>query len=362
MERKKNHMFLRDVVVALTFAALFFMSVFAGLLSETNPAYAADKQKVFKWRMQDIWGTETVYHKANQKLVDRIRQMSDGRLDITMFPRGAMATPRNTFDAMSRGVFQGHISAPAYWAGKIPACTILMSVPAGIDNVDDFNVWFWERGGVEIAREAYAPYGLYFVGPGIIEQNYQFLKKNNPVRTIADYKGLKIRTIPGLQSDLLKALGAAPVFLPMTEVYTAVETGVLEGVAGYTVVGWHDFGIHEITKWIIQPGFLQPATNLDVVVNMKAWKKLPADLQAIFECAVREWGQYWYAGDHLENAKALKKMLDYGLEILTLPDADLVKIREIALPIVDKWAAKDPLAAKAWESQKEYLRFLGKIK
>jgi len=335
MERKKNHMFLRDVVVASTFAALFFMSVFACLLSETNPAYAADKQKVFKWRMQDIWGTETVYHKANQKLVDRIRQMSDGRLDITMFPRGAMATPRNTFDAMSRGVFQGHISAPAYWAGKIPACTILMSVPAGIDNVDDFNVWFWERGGVEIAREAYAPYGLYFVGPGIIEQNYQFLKKNHPVRTIADYKA---------------------------EVYTAVETGVLEGVAGYTVVGWHDFGIHEITKWIIQPGFLQPATNLDVVVNMKAWKKLPADLQAIFECAVREWGQYWYAGDHLENAKALKKMLDYGLEILTLPDADLVKIREIALPIVDKWAAKDPLAAKAWESQKEYLRFLGKIK
>jgi TRAP-type mannitol/chloroaromatic compound transport system substrate-binding protein len=141
-----------------------------------------------------------------------------------------------------------------------------------------------------------------------------------------------------------------------------LETGVLDGVSGYTIIGWYQFGIHEITKWIIMPGFLQPVANLDVVVNMDAWKELPPDLQAIFECAVQEWNQYWCYGDHLENLTALRKMLDKGLEIIELSNNDLAKIRAIALPVIDKWADKDPLAKKAWESQKDYLRFLGKIK
>jgi TRAP-type mannitol/chloroaromatic compound transport system substrate-binding protein len=110
------------------------------------------------------------------------------------------------------------------------------------------------------------------------------------------------------------------------------------------------------------PGFIVPVMNLDVVVNMKAWNELPPDLQAIFECAVREWNQYWYSGAHLQNRNALNQMVKHGIEILRHSDEDLQKIRETALPIVDKWAAKDPLAKKVWESQKDYLRFLGKIK
>ncbi|MBW1800962.1 MAG: TRAP transporter substrate-binding protein DctP [Deltaproteobacteria bacterium] len=340
-------------ITVLSAAVLFFS---AGTVK------AADKQKVIKWRMQDIWGPEVFYHKANLKLAARIKEMSNGRLDIQMFPTNSLISARNSFDAIRKGVFQGHISCPAYWAGKMPASAILFSVPGGIDSVLDFNTWFWERGGIGLAREAYKKFGLYCVGPGIAEESYQFIKERHPVRSLADYKGLKIRTLPGLQSQLMEALGANPVFIPQSEVYTAVETGVLDGVSGYSTVGWYQFGIHEITKYCITPGFIVPVMNLDVVVNMKAWNKLPPDLQAIFECAVREWNQYWYSGAHLQNRNALNQMVKHGIEILRHSDEDLQKIRETALPIVDKWAAKDPLAKKVWESQKDYLRFLGKIK
>ncbi len=341
-------------------SALLLISTVMALTGYAVDVFAADKP--IKWRMQDLWGPETVYHKANLKLADRIRQLSNGRLDIKMFPSGSIVKPSGTFDAIRKGAFQGHITAPVYWAGKMPVATILFGVPCGIDNVLDFNVWFWERGGLEIAREAYKAFNLYCVGGGIIEANAMFIKGTKHIESLEDLRGLKIRTLPGLQSKILEAIGATPVFLPMTEVYTAVETGVADGVCGYTIVGWHDMGIHEITKYIVTPGFLQPASNLDVVVNLDAWNKLPADLQAIFECAVQEWNQYWCYGDHQENVKALSNMRNKGLELIELSATEMEKTRNLAIPIIDEYVEKNALAKKAWESQKEYLRFLGKLK
>jgi TRAP-type mannitol/chloroaromatic compound transport system substrate-binding protein len=122
MKRKRFKIFRLRVAFVLPLAALFFMAAIAGIAPGVEPADAADK--VFKWRMQDIWGPETFYHKANIRLVDRLREMSNGRLDIQMFPNGALVAARSSFDSVRKGVFQGHISCPAYWAGKIPVATL----------------------------------------------------------------------------------------------------------------------------------------------------------------------------------------------------------------------------------------------
>ena len=345
----------KSIYITLIGISLLFLSN-----SFLLTAYASEK--VVRWRMQDIWGPESIYHKANQKLVSRIKMMTKGRLDITLFPSGSIVPPKSTFDAIKKNLIQGHISAPAYWAGKIPACAVLMSVPGGIDSAHDFNTWYWEFGGIELAREAYQSQGLHFVGPGIIGENAQFIKKQHPINSIADFKGLKIRTIPGVQSELMSALGAAPVFLPLPEVYTALETGVLDAVSGFTISGWRDFGIHEVTHWIVKPGFVQPATALEVVVSTKAWDKLSTDIKIMLESAVREWSQYWFASDHLENQKALNEMMEKGLQVVRLKDSELENLRKTAHPIVDKWVSKDPMAQKVWDSQKEYLKLMGKIK
>jgi TRAP-type mannitol/chloroaromatic compound transport system substrate-binding protein len=116
-----------------------------------------------------------------------------------------------------------------------------------------------------------------------------------------------------------------------------------------------------VTHWIVKPGFIQPATALEVVVGLKAWDKLPSDIKLIFECAVREWSQYWFSADHLENRKALNKMLEKGLQVVSLNESDLENLRKTAHPIVDKWVSKDPMAQKVWDSQKEYMKLMGKI-
>ena len=121
--------------------------------------------KTLRWRMQHPWVAGSNYDKAAQAFVKNVKTMSDGRLDIKMFPVNALMGTFQTFDSVRKGAMEGHMNITVYWTGKIPAATFLCFVPAtGFTNLHDFKHWYKSGGGIEMARETYAKFGLYFVG------------------------------------------------------------------------------------------------------------------------------------------------------------------------------------------------------
>jgi TRAP-type mannitol/chloroaromatic compound transport system substrate-binding protein len=219
------------------------------------------------------------------------------------------------------------------------------------------DAWFWEEGGIKLARELYAKFGLFFVGPIMYGSEPMHLRV--PVHSAADFRGLKFRTPAGMTADLMTALGSSVVILPGGEIYTAMDTGVIDGAEWGVLNMNYDLGVHEVAKYFIHPGFHQPTGATEFAVRMEVWKALPPDLQATVEAAAREWStRQWYVTD-IANISAKESMIARGNVLLELPEAEVAKIREIAKGIWDKWAARSPMAARIIESQIEFKRLLG---
>lgn len=103
-----------------------------------------------------------------------------------------------------------------------------------------------------------------------------YLFMNTPVKTPADLAGKKIRVFPAI-TPFVKALGAAPVMIAMPEIYTAMERGVVDGFVMTTIGFVKGFSWHEVTKYMIEPGFYRGSVAW--LANPKKWSQMPKDLQ-----------------------------------------------------------------------------------
>jgi len=174
-----------------------------------------------------------------------------------------------------------------------------------------------------------------------------------------DFKGLKIRTTPGLASMLFQKIGASPVPLPGGEIYTALDTGVVDAAEFVSLSENWDIGLHEVSKYVLFPSFHCPTAICDIGVNADAWKKLPPDLQAAMQMMIYELSDRWDYMGQAESVITLGKMVDLGLEHTTLPDADMKKARKIAVENAIEWKKKSPMAAKIIDSILDYLKKRG---
>jgi TRAP-type transport system periplasmic protein len=162
---------------------------------------------------------------------------------------------------------------------------------------------------------------------GRLHSNVTFhLYCNRRPEKLADFKGLKLRVMP-LYIPFLKALGASPVTMPPTDIYTAMERGVVDGYM-WPKVGVISWGLQEVTKFVIEPGVFQmePAT----MVNLDRWKKIPKDLQDLLMETVQD---HEYIGS-MRNTMIIEKEEKVrekaGVKIVRLPPEDAEKFVKTA--------------------------------
>jgi TRAP-type mannitol/chloroaromatic compound transport system substrate-binding protein len=323
-------------------------------------ASAASEGKTIKWDLQTLLPAGIPMHKdIFLPFADQVRAASGGRLDITVHPAGAIVGTFEMFDAVSKGVFQAYMANPVYWSGKDAGFAALGSPTMGFSQVWQLDAWYWQRGGIELARKLYAKHNLHFIP---INYGPDSIHSKKRISSAGDFKGLKFRTPQGMAADLFAELGASIVVIPGGETYSALEKGIVEGAEWgspdlHSIVGWH-----EVTEYIIYPAFHQPTNGNEVTVNMDAWKKLPDDLKAIFADAVAKLGrdmmQYMAVRDYI----AMEKMVAYGNKWVEMSPEELVKIQKLALKVWDKWAAKSPAAQEIINSQRDFMKLLGIIK
>lgn len=166
--------------------------------------------------------------------------------------------------------------------------------------------------------------GIHLLARLGLDTKFQlFLKK--PIRT-ADLKGLNIRVSP-MYLQMIKALGGNPIVIPPTEVYVALERNVVDGYC-WTSVGIRDWGWHKQTQYVVDPPFYTVPNPL--LINLKAWNKLPKKLQELLTEAAKEAEKKVVAYfDDLEK-KERPLLLKEGLQVITLPPAESEKFLRVA--------------------------------
>jgi TRAP-type mannitol/chloroaromatic compound transport system substrate-binding protein len=283
-----------------------------------------------------------------------VGEMSGGRLSVRVYGAGEIVPAMEVFDAVSQGVVDAGHGAAYYWKGKIPASVFFTSVPFGM-TAQEMNGWFHYGGGLELWQEVYAPYNLVPMAGGStgVQMAGWF---NRELNSIDDLKGLKMR-IPGLAGEVFAAAGGTAVTIAGGELYTSMQTGVIDALEWVGPYNDRSLGFHEVAGYYYFPGWHEPGAMLEFIVNRESLEALPEDLQAIVRVAARAVNQDMLDEYTARNNDALKSLIDdHGVQLRKLPDDVLLALWEGTREALDKLVAADPVAAKVYESYRAFYK------
>ena len=357
MKTKKLLYLVASICMVLV---MIISMVLAACAKEEAPAAPAPApaEEVYDWNMTTCGASVTPWHYNNEILVDMIEDMSDGRIQIELHPLGTLFDAKDTVANVDQGVVELAMQFADYNVGKDGRFRLMCYIMGNPLDMGE-ELIFQREGYLDMIKELYAEYGTYVFGKMFFSQE-QFLCKK-PIRTVADLEGLKVRA-SGPGELLFKELGALPTYISSSEAYTAIQLGTIDGGDVTGAKGNWDMGLHEVTSYIIVPPIynVAGAAAADWIINMDLWNSLPSDLQAIMEGAAGAAGIESWIVERRQNLEYHQKMVDYGLEVIVLPDSEMEIITKATVKVWDEVATMDPVSEKIIKLLKETCAFVGK--
>jgi TRAP-type mannitol/chloroaromatic compound transport system substrate-binding protein len=314
---------------------------------------------VYKWKCQTYAVPGSVAFRAQELGFKFLKDATAGRLDVKLHGPGSIVGPFEALDAQTSGILEMGINAPAYYAGKDPGFAAFFNLNNLWQNSFEAQIWVNYYGGREIAKRAYAKYNVLYIGP-VMMSNEAIMSKV-PLRKLADFKGIKIRTTGGISSSIFEKLGARPVPIPGGEIYSALDTGIVDAAEWITLADNWDIGLHEVTKFVLYPSFHAPTDICDLTVSMKVWKSLSPDLQAAIEMAVHQLSNLTDCMGEAESIKTMRKMKDKGLTHTQLSPEEWKNATKLSWDVAEGYRKKSPLANEIITSVVNYLKQTGKL-
>ena len=323
------------------------------------PALAETKIKVQASSKSGDWAHRFLTENWGPKL----KAMTGGKVSIEVLPTKAVVPHRETIDAVANGILDGDLNAVSYFAGRDPAFAIIGDLIAGYDTVDQVRTFCMHGGGKEILQKLYDKYAkgkVHVIGCGPYAK--EALVSKNKITTVEGLKGVKIRSPEGLASEVFKRVGAAPVSLPFSEVYTALEKGLIDAADASAFVNNEAHGMHKIAKFPIYPGIHSMAV-LQFIVNKDVWNKLGKDGQTAVEV--------WYSAAYdamrreadLQDRNIAEKYADgKDVQVVDWAQQERDKFREISVQAWQDFAKKTPLAKEALDAHLAYMKKTGMLK
>jgi TRAP-type mannitol/chloroaromatic compound transport system substrate-binding protein len=323
-----------------------------GLAGVANSALAQE----YTLRIQTHYAPETVSGKLAAQFVDDVQTMSGGRVAIEMFYSSSVVKSVETFDAAATGILDGDMTGGAYQTGKNPAFQFVGDIMGGYDTPWQQYEWFYHGGGQEMADELYHQFNMELIGWWVYGQ--ESLASTKPLAGPEDLKDWKFRSPPGLETEIFAELGASPVVMDFTEVFTALETGIIDGADASGLANNVGLGLYDIAKNATYPGFhSMPSDHL--AIRKDVWDGLPEDIQRIVDVAMQKLAFQTSMTFEVANAKAAADLPQKGVTLYDWSDEDRAAFRQGALEAWETWADRTPEARKIVDSHYAFMDLLG---
>ncbi|MGD8562390.1 MAG: TRAP transporter substrate-binding protein DctP [Desulfarculaceae bacterium] len=315
---------------------------------------AADKP--IKWKAQCVYGSGLQFYKSAAYFADLVKKMSKGRMVIQMNTGGSIVPAFSEQEAVHKGVLDLSCSTSMYVKGKFPAA-VLIGASFGMFKPMEFMAWCEKGGGYKLWEEMYTQkgYKVKVLPPFAVYGSESLGWFRKPIKSLADFKGLKYRTV-GEWGEVLTRLGASVMTLPSGELYTALERGVLDATEMSVPSFDKGLGLFEICKYLVFPGVHQTSGPFETLANQDKWKKLPDDLKLIVQTSLRQAALKSMTDWQLEDAAAVEFFKSKGVKIIRLSQAEVDKIKKLGQQVFDQRAAKDPFYAKVLKSQRQFYK------
>jgi TRAP-type mannitol/chloroaromatic compound transport system substrate-binding protein len=286
-----------------------------------------------------------------KRLSQKLWEVSDGEIELKFFDPGTLVPPETMFEAVASGTIEAAYSTPALWSKKEPGLQIFSSVPFG-PPPGEYLAWMYFGGGNKIFDEIYHKNGIHSIMCGIIapEASGWFRQK---LTTPDDFKGLSLRST-GLGADVYNKLGVQTFPLYESEIYMALESGKIDAAEFSMPAIDQKLGFYKLAKNYYFPGWHQPSTFYDLMINKNKWDALPRTRKTQIETVCGDNIRYGLAEGEAIQFSALKELTAKGVKIYRWPIPIMDAFKGAWQEVAAEQSLANPGFRKAWNSLREF--------
>ncbi len=328
-----------------------YLYVLSAVLLMATPA-AAEKQ--IKWKLAMTWPSTLVPLASPPiKLAEMVSEMTDGNFIIKVDGAEKHKAALGILDMVKGGQYEMGHSASYYWKGKDISTTIFTTVPFGMTAAEQ-NAWLYYGGGMELMQRCYDKFNVYaFPGGNTGVQMGGWFRKE--INSLADLDGLKMR-IPGLAGEVFAKLGVNVTNIPAGELYTSLDRGTIDALEWVGPGMDIKMGFHKVAPYYYT-GWHEPASDMQFLINKKAFEKLPKAYQTVLKVAMQAVSADMFAENFADSAMAWAQMKKEfpGIEVKSFPIEVLQKMKEETDNVLEGYAAQDPFFKEVLDSQRKFM-------
>jgi TRAP-type mannitol/chloroaromatic compound transport system substrate-binding protein len=312
----------------------------------TGPAVAQDK----KVRVQMGWAfpsTTGLLGPTQTRLVETLRTISGGSIDVKGFEPGALVPANQYLDAVGNGSLDMAWTVSGFWTGKDIAFAMFASVPFGPE-AGEYMAWMKHGGGEKLMKELHAKYNVEALTCGMIspEASGWFRKE---IKSLDDLKGLKMRFF-GLGANVMQKLGVSTQLLQAGEIFQALQLGTIDATEFSMPVMDLTLGFHQVAKFYYFPGWHQQSTINELIISKKKWAEFSDTQKAQIQTACDAITLQQLVEGEAVQFKAMKEIQAKGVQIKKWPQTFIDAFEKAWNEVAAEQAAKSPEFKKAWDS------------
>ncbi|MEL6997538.1 MAG: TRAP transporter substrate-binding protein [Pseudomonadota bacterium] len=334
---------LKKLSVATSVAALAVGAALSASAQTTN------------LRIQTHFSPETLSGQMAAEFIEDITAMSNGEIQVEMFYASSVVKSAETFDAAATGILDCDMTGGSYQTGKNPAFQFAGDLNGGYANPYQQMAWLLHGNGYDTLNELYNAHNMEFIGWWI--PGPESLSSTRPIRGVDDFKNWKFRSPPGIITDIFKNLGASPIVMDFNEIFTALETGIIDGADAANLTNNIGLGLYDIAKHTNYPGFhSMPADHL--ACRKDVWDAMPDHHKAILKVGMQALALKNTTINEVKNAKNSVKLASEGLNMYEWSPEEMAKYRSA---VQSAWVdfATTPEAKSLLNSHLDFLRGIG---
>lgn len=283
-------------------------------LAFSGLAYA---QQPILIKFSHVAAIDTPKGQAAEYFKQQLEKRTKGRVKVEVFPNSTLYKDKEELEALQMGSVQ--MLAPV--AGKFG--------PAGVKEFEAFDLPYIFPNEQALHRVTRGPIGASLlkkleprgmVGLSYWDAGFRVLSSNKPIRTPEEARGQKIRINSSkVNQAIIKAIGGLPQTMAFSEVYQALQTGVVDGADG-NLSNLYTQKQYEVQKHITLTSHTY--SGYVVVMNKAFWEKLPADIKTEVTAAMKEASEYNDKVAEEDEAKSLAAIKASGKSVVHIPSAD----------------------------------------
>ena len=285
--------------------------------------------------------------------------LTNGEVEIKVLPAGAVVGPRETLDAVDKGLVEGGFAWTHYWSGKHPAATLFGSPTAGaglgIDNIAWVS-WFMFGGGRQLYDELWDEMGVNVKGLMLQPVGPEALGWfKEPINSMDDFRKYRFRAPPGIPGQTYNDIGVAAVAMGGGDILPALEKGTIDAAEWCCPKPDSVFGFQKVLKHYYLQGLHQVVVNADLYINKDVWNGISPEHQRAMEIAADASLMRAMAYRIYENGKALKDLTEnHGVILHDTPADYFPEFMGAVNNSMDKYKSENAFFLKVWNSMRDF--------